>query len=1315
MSNLEFKYFYEDEVFRTNKRGTLQFGMVVENAEFASSDEDDDEDEEPVKKGHVRVAWYPSGTEEIVPEKKIYLADRSLMPGDVVRRMVKGRDTQRGYCRNINVFASVQIMGTKQVIFGVESKDLTPLEQFTSDVLVCLDGWVGMIRTVNSKLTVRFSDGSKVILDDSVAEDLEDIRDKRDPECEFKRYDFYPGQVLFGGIRMMEEGKWLECSKELVNNRKNKPHKGYKVTVEDIDFSSIGVSWTCRAYSGSDSQDDLLKSQQQPKYLVEGEDLKRVKMLNVFEPCTLQIGDRNFYTIKENDILMMKTEWKKLQKDTLMKGKKETIKVKTKKDVVEVDTVAGADDGNSSDYEDMDSGGHESDAVSVSSADSHSQPIDGKIVKKKNRGQPALMTKVLKKKKLKKTKRATVNEDVNPLIKPGDRVVVETLSTKSEADVVWQDGSVEPTVDSSNLYPIHHLDDHEFFPGDFVVEAVDGFHPHSYGVVQEVDHQGRCAKVKWFKTYTAGNQPQPLFLSNADVSVYDLKDHPDFKYRPASIVIRVANYETAGCGMGAGQVLDNHPSGQVSVWWAGPGEGSTVTCWPQDLYKVGEYDSDEGDLWAESEEDDSDNESWATESEHSVPEEEAVEEENDLKPKLAANIEKARIAMARLEEIFKDNPTLQTAGVMKQLLDVYKDCRYLDRLMGTEFFHEKHFQGFLERIRDQGRISTVEQAVQEQVTRLFSADESMNEAKSPIKQSEDEVFKSLEGTPSPVKACASPSPGRDSGNGSFVDKDAKSRDEKKDGEVEEKNLERDEIPASQVCAKLCHLIKSQLVKCHEEVVVRFGGEAVSAEVLKTTLEGDNDDEDLDQMVSRGLRALNFIPFVDASKPTKNVPLAEAEIVNDSLDDISADQNNDGSKTKTMTEELNEAIVKAGQLEEWVEVIRQKNEEVETLKNKMKVLEQGTDSITSTSADTKKTSKDSPKEAEQFNVNENLPKEGLTPKKSLDGACALPSVPEDSKLPDGAGSLNDSLPCAGAGSLNDSLPCSSTIPLSPGSFETVETVPVNHKFKLTMFQPSDMKSFVRFVRREIKLLRTALPPGIRVRGFDDRMDLYSACIEGPKNTPYENGLFFFDFQLGPDYPSVPPTCHYISYCSDRLNPNLYEDGKVCVSLLGTWSGKGTETWTPNSNLLQLLVSIQGLILVNEPYFNEAGYERQKGTQQGRENSRMYNEMALLKLVQSMNRLIQNTPEIFKEEIQEHFQNHAGSLISRLEKWRSISVCHNTQHPTSPTTPGTFASSSNLSLDLPEFPLIPASKGFCITLEKTLQSFKKSALAAGINLD
>ena len=51
--------------------------------------------------------------------------------------------------------------------------------------------------------------------------------------------------------------------------------------------------------------------------------------------------------------------------------------------------------------------------------------------------------------------------------------------------------------------------------------------------------------------------------------------------------------------------------------------------------------------------------------------------------------------------------------------------------------------------------------------------------------------------------------------------------------------------------------------------------------------------------------------------------------------------------------------------------------------------------------------------------------------------------------------------------------------------------------------------------------------------------------------------------------MPPIFHYVSYAKGRLNPNLYEEGRVCVSLLGTWSGHGSETWGPKSNLLQVI--------------------------------------------------------------------------------------------------------------------------------------------------
>lgn len=84
-----------------------------------------------------------------------------------------------------------------------------------------------------------------------------------------------------------------------------------------------------------------------------------------------------------------------------------------------------------------------------------------------------------------------------------------------------------------------------------------------------------------------------------------------------------------------------------------------------------------------------------------------------------------------------------------------------------------------------------------------------------------------------------------------------------------------------------------------------------------------------------------------------------------------------------------------------------------------------------------------------------------------------------------------------------------------------------------------------------------------------------------------GCFVFDIALH-DYPFQPPKVPFLTtgHGKVRFNPNLYHCGKVCLSLLGTWSGPG---WQSNvSTLLQVLVSIQGLILVDEPYYNEPGF-------------------------------------------------------------------------------------------------------------------------------
>jgi ubiquitin-conjugating enzyme E2 O len=131
--------------------------------------------------------------------------------------------------------------------------------------------------------------------------------------------------------------------------------------------------------------------------------------------------------------------------------------------------------------------------------------------------------------------------------------------------------------------------------------------------------------------------------------------------------------------------------------------------------------------------------------------------------------------------------------------------------------------------------------------------------------------------------------------------------------------------------------------------------------------------------------------------------------------------------------------------------------------------------------------------------------------------------------------------------------------------------------------SDSRLFAKAAQRESKLLLSSLPPGVFVCACEQRMDLMRAVILGPAKTPYEDGLFVFDIHLPADYPNSPPSVLFHSF-GDRLNPNLYNNGKVCLSLLGTWVGQeGIETWNPaKSNLLQVLISIQALILVPEVF-------------------------------------------------------------------------------------------------------------------------------------
>ncbi|KAK9060451.1 hypothetical protein SSX86_021155 [Deinandra increscens subsp. villosa] len=193
----------------------------------------------------------------------------------------------------------------------------------------------------------------------------------------------------------------------------------------------------------------------------------------------------------------------------------------------------------------------------------------------------------------------------------------------------------------------------------------------------------------------------------------------------------------------------------------------------------------------------------------------------------------------------------------------------------------------------------------------------------------------------------------------------------------------------------------------------------------------------------------------------------------------------------------------------------------------------------------------------------------------------------------------------------------------------------------MFQPP--KSWSKKIQEEWRILEKDLPDTIFVRVYESRMDLLRAVIIGAEGTPYHDGLFFFDVCFPSNYPNSPPLVHYHSG-GLRINPNLYGCGKVCLSLLNTWQGGKKEMWIPGtSTMLQVLVSIQGLILNMKPYFNEPGYARSSGSVHGEKASLKYNEKTLILSLKTMVYTMKKPPKNFEDLVIGHFQHREHDIL------------------------------------------------------------------------
>jgi ubiquitin-conjugating enzyme E2 Z len=161
----------------------------------------------------------------------------------------------------------------------------------------------------------------------------------------------------------------------------------------------------------------------------------------------------------------------------------------------------------------------------------------------------------------------------------------------------------------------------------------------------------------------------------------------------------------------------------------------------------------------------------------------------------------------------------------------------------------------------------------------------------------------------------------------------------------------------------------------------------------------------------------------------------------------------------------------------------------------------------------------------------------------------------------------------------------------------------------------------------------------------------ALIMGPSDTPYFGGYFFFEIKYPDDYPKNSPSVQLLTINNNvRFNPNLYENGKVCLSILGTWNGP---SWSPVMNIRLVLESIRSL-LGQFPIQNEPGFEYVNPNDI---SSIEYNQYIIyntykLAIIDVLNNKFKNISDKFVEEIKNEFNKNKKKLLDDLESYNEI---------------------------------------------------------------
>ncbi|CAG8504777.1 13785_t:CDS:2 [Ambispora leptoticha] len=127
----------------------------------------------------------------------------------------------------------------------------------------------------------------------------------------------------------------------------------------------------------------------------------------------------------------------------------------------------------------------------------------------------------------------------------------------------------------------------------------------------------------------------------------------------------------------------------------------------------------------------------------------------------------------------------------------------------------------------------------------------------------------------------------------------------------------------------------------------------------------------------------------------------------------------------------------------------------------------------------------------------------------------------------------------------------------------------------------MSSAANILLKQFKELTNNPVPGFTVALHDDsNVFEWDVGIIGAPNTVYEGGYFKATLKFPDDYPFNPPT---FKFNNDFFHPNVYSDGRLCISILHppgddpTSGETAAERWNPTQSVESILISIVSLLV------------------------------------------------------------------------------------------------------------------------------------------